>query len=86
MTERLRQVGGTTMSEEHQWEVVHEWDKKGQCNCTSRMKVPGGWLYIHINTRPYQSECLVFVPEPQTMGDLLQAIRNVSGHLSKLAE
>ena len=43
----------------HTWEVVGTKDAQ---SVTSRMRVPGGWLYHH--TEGVSLSCMAFVPEP----------------------
>jgi hypothetical protein len=47
----------------HTWEAVGTQDAK---NVTSRMRVPGGWLYRH--TDGVSLSCMAFVPEPMSAG------------------
>ena len=47
----------------HTWEVV---DTKDSKYITSRMRVPGGWLYHY--TDGVSLSCMAFVPEPVSAG------------------
>lgn len=48
------------------WEKMHG----SRVERTRRMKVPGGWIYLHEHTEdPTSPESMVFVPDPVTESD-----------------
>lgn len=58
------------MTEKHDWKIVCDESEDADTRCTSRLKVPGGWLYLFeqfvaVSEDSNQSNiALVFVPKP----------------------
>jgi hypothetical protein len=52
----------------HKWELVHSHQGSASTERTERMRVPGGWLYLHTASwdrsgDPAHRETMVFVPD-----------------------
>src|SRR5262249_51970270 len=52
----------------HKWELVHSHQGSASTERTERMRVPGGWLYLHTASwdrsgDPAHRETMIFVPD-----------------------